>query len=351
MTGPPDPVILAEGTRGTIVESRHLGHVAVVDADGALVFSLGDPDVPVFLRSSAKPVQALPALVAGAADAFGFTPVEIALACGSHEGEPLHVETARGMLAKAGLEPDALRCGIIPPMDEGEADRLTREGVEPSPLHNECSGEHAAMVTLAHHLGADLATYTAPDHPVQQRVREAVARFTGVPPEHIVEAGDGCGIPTFAVPLRNAALLAVRLVAPPADWDEPTRAACDRLTQSMTAHPEMVDGTDHEALLDSALMLAGDGRLVSKMGAEGLVIVGVRPCEAWPRGLGVAVAVCDGDPEERARPPITVGLLHRLGVMTDADVERLASHARKPIKDNLGEEVGEVRPSAAITES
>lgn len=345
---PATPAALAEVTRGPLVESIHWGHVAAVTGEGHLAFALGDSDQVVFLRSSAKPVQALPALLSGAAERFGFTDREVALACGSHEGEPVHTETALSMLRKAGLGPDALRCGIKAPMSEAVAKDLERRGAEPSLVHNECSGEHAAMLALAVHLGASLDDYTRPDHPVQLRVLESIALFTGLDPDEVPTATDGCGIPTFAVSLRAAALLAVRLVAPPGDWDAPRREACARLVRAMTTHPEMVDGTQHHELLDSALMLVGGGRIVSKMGAEGLVVVGVRPSDRWPKGLGVAVSVSDGDPEERARSPITVALLHRLGVLSDADLDVLASHRTELITDNDGETVGEVRAAALV---
>lgn len=343
---PPRPVPLAEVTRGPLVESVHLGHVAAVTGDGRLAFALGDPDHVIFLRSSGKPFQALPCLLDGAADRFGFTDREVALACGSHEGQRAHRETTRSMLGKAGLTLDALRCGLKAPLSADEQEALHRAGEEPSPLHNECSGEHAAMAALAVHLGAPLATYTAPEHPVQQRVREEVRRFAGAEPGSLPEATDGCAIPTFAVPLRDAARMYARLVAPPADWDAPTKAACACIVRAMTTHPEMVDGTPADDLLDSALMKVAGDRLVSKMGAEGVLTVGVLPSEAWPAGLGLAVKVADGDSEERARSPIAIALLHHLGVLTADDLDRLAAHRTRPVTDNTGARVGDVRAAS-----
>ena len=337
------PVPLAEVTRGAFVESVHLGHAVAVTGDGRLALALGDPDTVVVLRSSAKPFQALPCLLDGAADRFGFTDREVALACGSHEGQPAHRETARAMLGKAGLAPSDLRCGIKPPLSEDEQAALHRAGDAPSTLHNECSGEHAAMAALAVHLGAPVGTYTAPDHPVQRRVRDEVGRFAGAAPGSLPEATDGCTIPTFGVPLRDTARMYARLVAPPDDWDDDRKGACDRIVRAMTAHPEMVDGTPADDLLDSALMTAAGGRLVSKMGAEGLLTVGVLPSEAWPAGLGLAVTMADGDNEQRARGPVAVALLRRLGVLTAADLDRLEAHRTRPVTDNAGETVGEVR--------
>lgn len=336
-------VPLAEVTRGPLVESVHLGHAAAVTGDGRLAFALGDADHVVYLRSSGKPFQALPCLLDGAAERFGFSDREVALACGSHEGQEAHRETARAMLAKAGLGPGDLRCGLKAPLSEEEQAALHRAGEEPSTLHNECSGEHAAMAALAAHLGAPVGTYTAPDHPVQRRVREEVSRFAGAAPGALPEATDGCAIPTFAVPLRDAARMYARLVAPPPDWGDAHAAACARIVRAMTAHPEMVDGTPADDLLDSALMTVAGDRLVSKMGAEGVLTVGVFPSEVWPAGLGLAVAVADGDPEERARGPVAVALLHRLGVLTADDLGRLAPLRTRRVTDNAGRTVGVVR--------
>ena len=337
------PAPLADVTRGPLVESVHLGHAVAVTGRDEVVLDLGDPDLVVFLRSSGKPFQALPCLIDGAADRFGFSDREVALACGSHEGQAPHRETAHAMLAKAGLGPDALRCGLKAPLSEDEQKALHRAGEEPSLLHNECSGEHAAMVALATHLGAPLDTYTEADHPVQQRVREEVCRYAGAEPGTLPEATDGCTIPTFGVPLRDAARMYARLVAPPPDWDAAVATAAARIVRAMTTHPEMVDGTPAEDLLDSALMKVAGDRLVSKMGAEGVLTVGVFPSEAWPAGLGLAVKVADGDNEQRARGPIAVALLRRLGVLTDEDLDALESQRTKPVSDNDGTQVGEVR--------
>lgn len=340
--------LLAVVTRGRYVESVHRGHVAVVDGLGRLVAHAGDPDAVTFLRSSAKPFQALPVVTAGAADRFGFTDAELALLCGSHGGEPVHTRLALSMLKKAGFAEADLQCGTHEPYDPDAARRLKERGEAPSPVFNNCSGKHAGMLALARHLGAPTETYRASDHPVQQQILSAVARFAVLPLDAVGIAGDGCGVPTFAVPVRVMAEMYARLVRPPDDFDAPTRAACGRLVAAMMAHPELVEGTDLESCLDTALMQALPGRLVSKVGAEGVYTAGVVPGDAWPCGLGIAFKIEDGDPEERARAPFAIALLDRLGVLDDSAREALAGLVRKPVCDHRGDEVGEVQPACDL---
>src|SRR5258708_3491973 len=182
---------LVEVTRGGITESRHRGHVVAVEPSGRTVARLGAPETVTYLRSSAKPFQALPLITSGAADRFGFTEKEIALACASHSGEPIHTELARTMLKKIGLEPSALKCGVHEPYSAAETRRLRERGEAPNVLQNNCSGKHAGMLALALHLGAPTATYDQPDNPVQLVIQETVAKFSGVPKDDLVVGIDG----------------------------------------------------------------------------------------------------------------------------------------------------------------
>lgn len=340
-------VVLAEVTRSGVVESAHHGRAVAVTGSGRVVAALGDPHGRVFLRSSAKPFQALPALTEGAADRFWYSDCEVALACGSHEGEERHVRTAALMLEKADLSPGSLACGVQPPLSEAVAAALEREGEQPSVLHTECSGEHAAMAALGRHLGLPPHGYAAADSAVQQKVRETVARFAGMPADDLTEGVDGCTIPTFAVPLHRAAWMYARLVAPPEAWPRALRDACARVVRAMTHHPEMVDGTADD-LLDSALMQAFDGRLVSKMGAEGVWCAAAAPSERWPDGLGVAVKIDDGDLDERARPAVALALLDRLGVAAPGRLDALREPLLPAITTNTGQPAGTVRAAAAV---
>src|SRR6266568_8244154 len=187
-----NPEQLVEVWRGSLIESRHRGHLIAVDGTGTTIASLGSPETVTFLRSSAKPFQALPVVASGAADRFGFTEPEIAIACGSHNGEPMHVAAVRSMLAKIGLDENALKCGAHEPYSLEVARELIRKGEQPSVLQNNCSGKHAAMLALAKHIGAPIETYDEPTRPVQQMIIKAVSDFSGVRVDKITIATDGC---------------------------------------------------------------------------------------------------------------------------------------------------------------
>ncbi|HEX8707795.1 MAG TPA: asparaginase [Pyrinomonadaceae bacterium] len=337
----PAPAPLVEVRRGSITESRHRGHIAALDAEGQIVAYLGAPETLTYLRSSAKPFQALPLVASGAADRFGFTEREVAIACASHNGEAAHTETVAGMLGKLGLDKSALKCGTHEPFDKEAARALARSGREPDVLQNNCSGKHAGMLALALHLGAPTETYDEPSNPAQLMIGETVSRFSGVPLEDIAVGIDGCGAPVFGVTVRAMALMYARLVATPAGWDAATLDACARIVSAMTSFPEMVGGRAER--LDTLIMQATNGRLVSKVGAEGVYTVGVLPSERWPRGLGLALKIEDGE-DRRARPPVVIECLRQLGVLDAAALEPLKPYLSFAVRNHRGETVGEVRP-------
>jgi L-asparaginase II len=338
------PSSLVEVWRGPIVESRHRGHLTAVSGRGETIAALGFPETVTYLRSSGKPFQALPVIVSGAADRFGFTEQEIAIACGSHSGEPIHVDTVRSMLDKIGLDESALKCGVHEPFSAEVARELTRNQKPPSVLQNNCSGKHAAMLALALHVGAATESYYDWRNPVQQMIAETFAGFSGVPLPEIAVGIDGCGVPVFGVPVRAMALMYARLVAPSQSFDAATRDACKRIIKAMIDFPEMVGGTKDR--LDTELIKAGAGRLISKIGAEGVYTVGVLPSAEWPNGLGLALKIEDGD-DHRARPPAVIEALRQLNVLAENELIALASYAPTVIKNRRGERVGEAR--AAFT--
>lgn len=337
--------VLVEVWRGPIVESRHRGHIAAVTGKGRTVAELGAPDSVTYVRSSGKPFQAMPLIVSGAADRFGFTVQEIAIACGSHSGEPVHVETVRSMLQKIGVDESALKCGVHEPFSAEVARELARTQTAPSVLQNNCSGKHAGMIALARHVGAPTESYDQWTNPVQQMIGQAVSQFSDVLLGKIAIGTDGCGAPVFGVSVRAMALMYARLVAPPADLDEPTRDAAQRIVGAMTSFPEMVGGTSSR--LDTELIKAGGGRLISKIGAEGVYTVGVLPCDDWPGGLGIALKIEDGD-DRRARPPAVIEALRQLGVLTQHELAALSDYAPTIITNHRGERVGEARASFAL---
>jgi L-asparaginase II len=337
----PAPEPLVEVTRGGITESRHRGHVVAVDPDGTVAAHLGAPETVTYLRSSAKPHQAIPLVASGAADRFGFTEKEIALACGSHSGEPIHTEVAASMLKKIGLGPEALKCGIHEPFSQEVARQLREKGEEPGVLQNNCSGKHAGMLALALHLGASTETYDEPTNPVQLAIGKIISHFSGIQIENIAVGVDGCGVPVFGITVKAMALMYARLVSPPVEFDETTKSACARIVSAMTTYPELVGGSSDR--LDTEIMRAAKGRLVSKVGAEGVYTVGVLPCEDWPRGLGLALKIEDGD-DHRARPTVVIESLRQLGILVDQSLEAVSRYAFFPVRNRRGDVVGEVSP-------
>lgn len=339
----PTPEPLVEVRRGSITESRHRGHIAAVDSEGTVCAFLGEPKLVTYLRSSAKPFQALPLVASGAADHFGLTERELAVACASHNGEPIHTETVAGILRKIGLDASALKCGIHEPFSKEEARALRERGEQPGVLQNNCSGKHAGMLALALHLGAPVETYDRPDHPVQIMIGRTVAQFSGVPLEDIAVGTDGCGAPVFGISVRAMALMYARLVAPPKEFDERTREACTRIVSAMIECPELIGGgSATEQRLDTEMIRAGRGRLISKIGAEGVYTVGVLPSEKWPVGLGLALKIEDGE-DRRARPTVVIEALRQLGVLEGEALKMVEPYANFAILNHRGETVGEVR--------
>ena len=333
---------LVEVRRGAITESRHRGHIAAVEPNGNVVASLGAPHNVTFLRSSAKPLQTVPLLVTGAAERFGFTDEEVALACASHNGESIHTKLVASMLEKIGLGVEALKCGVHEPYGPEAAGVLRARNEVPNALHNNCSGKHAGMLAVALHLGAPIENYDSPENQVQIAIARTVSQFTDVPVEDFAVGVDGCGAPIFGVSVRAMALAYARLVSPPSDFDKATRDACERIVRVMTAYPELIGGTSER--LDTEIMRAAGRRVVSKVGAEGVYTAGIVPCERWPNGLGLAVKIEDGD-DKRARPTVVVESLRQLGVLYDESLDAVSRYAFFPVQNRRDEVVGEIRAS------
>lgn len=331
--------ILVEVIRGETVESAHRGHLAAVDGKGNSILEIGDPKTITFLRSSAKPFQALPFIASGAADAFGFSEEEIALACASHSGEPRHVRIAQLMLERVGLSEAHLRCGSHLPFYEKEAERMIRAGEHPSQLHNNCSGKHSAMLGFAKHIGADIAEYENRENPVQQAILDTVSHFSELDKAQIKIGTDGCAAPNFAMPVAAMAQCFANLVMPPAFLSKAERNACERIVSAMTKFPELIGGTER---LDTMLVQAAGGKIVSKEGADGVWLCGVLPCKKWPKGLGIALKIEDGD-DKRARPVVAAAVLRDLGIIADGD---LPIPLPMPIKNRRGDTVGRIETVA-----
>ena len=326
--------ILANVIRGETVESIYRGHIVAIDGEGKTIVSVGDPATVTFFRSASKAFQAMPCITSGAADAFGFTDDEIAMACASHSGEPVHVEIVARMLQKIGLAESDLRCGVHMPFNEAETERMIREGQKPTQLHNNCSGKHAAMLALAKHIGADITTYDAPESRVQKRILRCVSDFTCVTEERIAIGIDGCAAPNFAIPVEAMAKSFANLVFP-LNFHPAVQSSVTRMVNSMMKYPELIGGTGR---LDTMIMQAAAGKVISKVGADGVWLAGILPSEKWPTGLGVALKVEDGD-DFRGRPVIAVDILRQLDILAADDLSDISPSM---IKNRRGDSVGSV---------
>jgi L-asparaginase II len=326
--------ILAHVVRGNTVESIHRGHYIVIDGEGRTIAAAGDPSTVTFFRSACKPHQSIPLITSGAADAFGFTEDEIAMACASHSGETMHVEIVRRMLEKIGMSESDLKCGTHFPFSEAESRRMQRAGETPTPLQNNCSGKHVGMLALAKHIGAETRCYETLDHRVQRRMLRAIAEFTEVPAETIAIGTDGCAAPNFAVPVSAMARSFINLIMP--DRFHPViRAGSARVVSSMLHYPELIGGTER---FDTKLMRALPNKLISKVGAEGVWCCGVLPSDRWPTGLAIALKIEDGD-DLYSRSVVAIDLLRQLGVLAQ---DALTDLSPMPIKNRRGDKVGEI---------
>ena len=327
-----DAALLAEVTRGDILESVHRGHAAIVGPGDELIASWGDPDRVILPRSSCKMIQALPLLETGAGRDLDTT--RLALACASHEGEPGHVAHVSRWLSDLGLDENALLCGPEASRDPEYRDRMICDGTPPTRVHNNCSGKHTGFLMLARHLGAG-PDYVALDHPVQAAVRAASEEVTG-----LASPGwgiDGCSAPNFATTLRGLAR-AMAGFAGAAEGGDARQRAMVRLREAMMLHPELVSGRLAEC---RKLMVAAPGRIVAKTGAEG-VYTAIVP----DSGIGIAVKIDDG--AKRASTAVIAALLVRVGAVS-ADDPGIAHLMAQPVPNRLGVNTGHVRPVAGLT--
>ena len=326
-------VDLVEVWRGDLLESVHQGHAVIVGADGGIIEAWGKPETIIFPRSSSKMLQAMPLIESGAADAFGLTSSQLALACASHLGAKHHVEHVNRWLKDLDLTDDALRCGPEPSRDSQYRDEMTCSGDPVCQVHNNCSGKHSGFLTLNKHIGGG-AEYVDPAHPIQMMVREATESLTG---EDSAGYGiDGCSAPNFAMSLHGLGR-AMAFYATAAERNDLRSKAAARLTDAMRKHPELVAG---EGRACTELMRAMDGRVAIKTGAEG-VFIGIVP----EKKIGIALKIADGG--TRASECVMASLLARVGVL---DPHHPAARARihAPIHNRRGIHAASVRPAPTL---
>jgi L-asparaginase II len=335
-----------EVTRGGVVESVHAVSVAICRMSPAGDESIVDVGVAgstaesgelplVFARSAVKPLQAVPLIESGAAERFGLDDAEIAVATGSHQGDTIHVATVRSLLAKAGLRPESLACGIHRPLGLAAAEAIAREGGQPQALHNNCSGKHAGMLAVCRHLGFSVAGYTAADHPVQRMVSTTLCEFAGVPESDVVTGIDGCGIPALAMPLEAWARAYARFGSASGLSTQRSHAA-ERLRYAMASRPVFIAGAKQ---FDSVVAELLGPTVLVKTGAEGTLAGVVVDAE---RATGLAVKAHDG--AGRAARAVMAKLLLVLGVARQPEaIAYLAREANEQLVNHAGTRVGAVR--------
>lgn len=321
--------IVAKVYRGDLVDLTHIGHVAVVDYTGKLLYHYGNPERVTFARSSAKPMQAIPVLESGAAEAYGITDKELALLCASHSGEGFHVESVRSVLGKAGLGEQFLQCGTHYPYADYAAEELRSKGQKPTEVHCNCSGKHSGMLVTAKYLDEDIDTYYKPEHPVQKRIMRTIAEVCEYDEEKIAIAVDGCGVPVHALPLNKFAQGFARLSKPEL-LGEKRGKIVRRITEAMTAYPEMVGGTGR--FCTDLMKVCGD-KLFAKAGAAAYYAIGLKD-----KGIGLSFKMEDG----------TAGILYamvletlkQLDIITAEELKQLDKYYIIKVTNHKGEIVG-----------
>ena len=338
-----------EVSRGDVVESLHYGAVAVVSSAGELLARYGDPDSLTYLRSSAKPFQALPLIESAALGRFGLSAQQLAVICASHSGTDEHVAVVASIHARVGLTEADLQCGTHPADDPATRRRMQEKRQAPTPIRHMCSGKHSGMLALSRQLGASLSDYLSPQHPVQRKILEALAEMAGVPEAQIAVGTDGCSAPTFALPLRAAAWAFARL-ADPQGQAAARREACQQVFSAMVSYPALVHGVGE---FDTRVMEVGAGQLLCKRGAEGYCGMSLRP-GVLGRGspaVGVAIKIADGDlgrrsdvpPGNRAATRVVLKTLQDLGALDASQLEALAEFGPQPVTNKRQFEVGWMR--------
>jgi len=312
--------------RGDFIESMHVAYAVVVDGDGQIVKNWGDPDYLTCVRSALKPFQASAAVSAGATDAAGFTSAELALMCASHNGEEIHIQTAKEMLEKLGYDMSYYECGSHAPYDRKSKIELIKNSQEPTPLHNNCSGKHAGMLCLTKYLKADPAGYTNVEHPVQQAIMKQIMKFSEL--EDFPLAVDGCSAPVPFMTLYNIALMYQKLAS--VDHED-----LSPLYDAMVSNPMLVAGTDR---FDTDFIEAMKGHAVTKVGGEAIRGIGFRKDDGSV--LGIAIKMLDGN--QRCVPSVALAVLENLKLLTSTVLEKLKKYSNITLKNHRLLEVGSI---------
>lgn len=324
--------------RGGNVESVAYADAAVVDSLGHLVAWVGDPERATFWRSSAKPVQAMAVVLSGAASDFSLSGPELAMITASHGGEPRHVQQVRQILEKISVPEDSLICGPHWPTTAHARQALRDAGEQPTRIHNNCSGKHAGMMMLARQLQVEAQGYEQPTHPVQEKIFRVVKMMTGTSPgQALITGTDGCGVPTFFLPLARMAFAYAQL-ADPRGLEIQDATAASILAETVRRYPEMISG---DGRLEVRLAETTNHRFIAKIGAEAIVCVGVPE-----RGWGIALKMADGN--DRTLASALLALLAELDLLDQESLTSLHDTMFPVLRNHGGDEVGSMRPVLSV---
>ena len=328
--------VLVEESRGGWLECAYTGHIVGVNEQAETLFHVGDPDYVSFMRSSSKPVQALPALLAGVPEHYGLSEEEIVLMTASHRAQQFHVQALESFIKKTGITEDQFVCKPTYPLNGAARDERIANGQPPRSLYHNCSGKHLGVLALCKMMGWPTDNYAEPEHPVQQKVLRLMSQLADVPARQIKLGTDGCGFPVYAIPIRNIALLYLRLACPDLIADEEVRRAITRLTGLMNKHPFYVSGTE---LICPTLLQ--DPNIVAKGGAKGIYCFGLRE-----QRIGIAFKVMDGSEDQW--PIIAADILEQIQYPTTATIERLKKLSPAETKNDNARVVGIRKPAFTL---
>lgn len=336
-----DYLPLVEITRGSIVESIHIGAIAVVDTNGKLVACYGNPEKVTHMRSSAKPLQVLPFIEMGGLEHFDLTDRELAIMCASHSGTDEHKAVIEGMQQKIGITESDLLCGAHIPLHQQTADAMLLRGEKTTSNRSNCSGKHTGMLAHALLRNAPKKDYVNPQHPIQKIILQTIAEMCDLNQEQILIGVDGCSAPVFAVPLRSAAFAYARL-SDPRKLPEKRAKACRRIVKAMINYPDMVAGPER---FDTSLMKVTNGMVVAKAGAEGYQGMGlmVDAIHKDSPALGITFKIADGDLTGRAKSLVALEILRQLGALSQSQAKELANYDNRSLVNFRNIHVGELR--------
>lgn len=320
---------LVDVTRGDLIESIHIGHIAVVSHTGELIASKGNVNSIVYARSSMKPLQAIPIIETGAYKAFHLEPADLALCCASHNGEEQHTNRVVSMLRKADLHETSLQCGTHNPRWEEAYHKIILEKREVTPIYNNCSGKHSGMLLTAKHMNEPTDDYYSMEHPVQKRIIQVISDMSEIPVDEIQIGIDGCGVPVHGIPLEKIAFAYAKM-AKPDNLSEKRQKAASQVVQAMMEAPEMVGGTNRFC---TDFMNVVKGKMFGKAGAEGVYCIG-----DLKTGIGIAIKIEDGN--ARATSPVAVEVMKQLGLLSEKELELLKEYHSPSIQNARNEKVG-----------